>query len=139
MSKFVLKNALVNVNSVDLSNRASKVTIETQFDAVDVTSFGGTYKEIIQGLGDAKITVDFFQDFAAAEVDATLWPLSQSGGTFPITVRPTNAAKSATNPSYEMTAVLLSYNPIDGGVGDASTTSVEFQNSSQTGLQRVIV
>lgn len=139
MAKFVLKNALVSVNSVDLSNRSSKVTVETQFDPVDVTSFGGTYKEIIQGMGDAKITVSFFQDFAAAEVDATLWPLSQSGATFPITVRPTNSAKSATNPSYEMTAVLLSYNPIDGSVGDASTTDVEFQNSSQTGLSRVIV
>lgn len=139
MAKFVLKNAVVTVNSVDLSNHISSVTIETSFDDVDVTAFGGTYKEIIQGMGDATITLAFWQDFQAASVDATLWPLSQSGATFPVTVKPTNAGVSATNPRYDMTGVLLSYNPIDGAVGDASTTDVTIRNGAQTGLTRNIV
>lgn len=139
MAKFVLKNAVVTVNAVDISNHCSSVTIETTFDEVDVTSFGGTYREIVQGMGDATVTLSLFQDYAAASVDATLWPLSQSGSSFPVTVKPTNSAVSATNPRYDMTGVLLSYNPIDGGVGDASTTEVSIRNAAQTGLTRNIV
>lgn len=136
MAKFVLKNPVVTVNSVDLSNHISQATIETTFDEVDVTSFGSTYKEILQGMGDATITLSFFQDFAAGSVDATLWPLSQSGSSFPVTVKPTNAAVSSTNPRYDMTGVLLSYNPVDGAVGDASATDVSIRNAAQTGLTR---
>lgn len=139
MAKFVLKTPTVVVNGVDLSDHCSHCTIETTFDDVDVTSFGATYKSIIQGLGDAKITLSMFQDFAAGSVDATLWPLSQSGNTFLVSVKPTNAAVGALNPRYDMTGVLLSYNPIDGDVGAASTTDVEIPNASATGLTRNIV
>lgn len=136
MAKFVLKNAVVVINGVDLSNRVSSVTIETEFDAQDATAMGGNYREIVQGMGDATMTFEVFQDFAAGNVDATLFPLSQSGATFLVQVKPTNGAISATNPEYQMTGVLLSYSPIDGAVGDLSTTSVEIQNASQTGLVR---
>lgn len=139
MAKFSLKSPLITINSVDLTNRCSEVTVETEFEDLDATCFGSVYKEHVQGLGDAKMTFKFFQDFAAAEVDATLWPLSQSGATFPITVRPTSAAKSATNPSYEMTGILLGYSPIAGKVGDMSTTDVSIPNGAAAGLQRVIV
>jgi hypothetical protein len=138
MAKFVLKDAFITVDAVDLSDHCSSVTIETTFDEVDVTGFGGTYKEIIQGMGDATITLNIFQDFAAASVDATLWPLSQSGETFVVVVRPTSAAVSATNPQYNMTGVLLNYNPLAGGVGEASATDVSIRNSSQTGLTRTV-
>lgn len=136
MAKFVLKSATVTVNSVDLSDHISQVTIETQHDDVDVTAFGSTYREILQGLGDATITLDFFQDFAASKVDATLWTLADQGTTFPVTVKPTSASVSSTNPRFDMTGVLLSYSPIAGAVGAASTTSVSIRNASQTGLTR---
>jgi hypothetical protein len=139
MAKFVLKNPVVTVNGVDLSNHISQATIETSFDEVDVTSFGSTYKEILQGVGDATITLSLFQDFAAGSVDATLWPLSQSGSSFPVTVKPTNAAVGATNPRFDMTGVLLNYNPVDGSMGDASSTEVTIRNASSTGLTRNIV
>lgn len=136
MAKFVIKNPVVTVNGVDLSDHCSHCTIETTFDDVEVTGFGATYRSILQGLGDATITVTMQQDFAAGSVDATLWPLSQSGSTFPVTVKPFNSAVGATNPRFDMTAVLLSYNPLDGDAGDASTTDVEFRNAAQTGLTR---
>lgn len=136
MGKFVLKNPVVTVNSVDLTNHCSHATVHTEFDDVDMTVFGDTYKEHAQGMGDATITLTMFQDFAAGSVDATLWPLSQSGAPFPVTIKPTSAAVSATNPRYDMTGILLSYDPIDGDVGDASTTDVEIPNGGSTGLTR---
>lgn len=138
MAKFVLKNPIITIDGVNLSDHISSVTIETTFDEVDVTAFGSNYKEILQGLGDATITCAVFQDFAAGSVDATLWPLSQSGASFPVTVKATNAAVSATNPLYSMTGVLLSYSPIAGAVGEASTTDVTIRNQAAVGLTRAI-
>lgn len=138
MAKFVLRDASITVDSVDLSDHASSVTIETSFDEADATGFGSVYRENLQGLGDATITVTFQQDFDAASVDATLWPLSQSGETFPVVVKPTSDVVGATNPSYTMTAVLTSYSPLAGSIGDVSTTDVSFRNAAQSGLVRAV-
>lgn len=136
MSKLILTNASVVVNSVDLSNHVQKVTVDTKSDTVDVTSMGDTAKEYLLGLGDATIAVTFFQDFAAAAVDATLQPLHASGSVFPVVVKPTSATASATNPAYNGTFILPEYVPIDGQVGAASMLSVTFQNASQAGISR---
>jgi len=124
------------VNGVDLSNRASSAEVNSEKDLVDVTAFGATSKQNMLGLGDGTMSIDFFQDFAAASVDATLYPIHSAGTEVVITVKPTNAAVSATNPLYTMTGVLPNFTPISGGVGEASTVSVEFQNSGDTGIVR---
>lgn len=139
MAKTVLRNASISVNGVDLSNHCSKVTISTEYDDVDLTSFGAVLKEHSKGLGDGMIEMDVFQDFAAGSVDATLWPISQATTTVPVVVKPDAGAVSATNPSYTMQGYLMNYSPLDGSVGDASTTSVSFQNGATTGIVRATV
>jgi hypothetical protein len=67
MAIFTLTDAMVIVNGVTLSDHANKVTVEDTRDPVDITAFGATSKAVTKGLGDASITVDFFQDFAAGE------------------------------------------------------------------------
>ena len=136
MAKTVLKTAVVTVNAVDISDHVSEVTIETTREEVDVTAFGAVNNEILAGLGDATITLQVFQDFAAGEVDATMFPLSTSDTPFEIRVKPTNAAVSATNPEYVMSSLMFSYSPIAGAVGEASTTELVFRNASQAGLTR---
>lgn len=134
MAIFTLTDALVIVNGVTLSDHANQVTVEDNRDSVDITAFGATSKAVTKGLGDAKITVKFFQDFAAGKVHATLQPLISSTTGVAIEVRPTSAARSATNPAALMTGLLMSYNFLDGSIGDASGISAEFVNSSQTGM-----
>lgn len=136
MAKFVLKNAVITVDGDDISDHVSSVTIETSRDEVDVTSFGASNKEILAGLGDATITMTVFQDFASNEIDQNLYVHSIEDSPFEVTVRPTNAAVSATNPEYSMMALLFNYNPIDGAVGEASTTELVFRNASSAGLVR---
>ncbi len=136
MAKFVIRNPVVTVNAVDLSNRASSVEVNSEKDLVDVTAFGANSKQNLLGLGDGTMSIDFFQDFAAASVDATLWPIHNGGTEVVITAKATNAAVSATNPLYTMTGVLPNYTPIAGGVGEASTISAEFSNSGDTGIVR---
>lgn len=137
MAKIVLKNALVEVAGVDLSDHFQSVTIEDAAEEIDFTGFSASgYREIGAGLKDVSITGAAFQDFDASEVDATLWPLYQSGGTFSVKVKAENVATSPTNPEYSITARLLQYSPIAGGVGEASTTDVTFRNAGTAGLVR---
>jgi len=131
---FTLTDAFVSVNGVTLSDHANKVTVEDTRDSVDITAFGATSKAITKGLGDAKITVTFFQDFAGGKTHATLQPLIGSTTGVTIEVRATSAGRSATNPAALMTGLLMNYNMLDGAVGDATQIDAEFQNSSQAGL-----
>lgn len=137
MAKFVLKNAVITIDGDDHSDHISEVTIETERDEVDVTAFGASNKEILAGLGDATITMQAFQDFASNKLNQNLWALSKSDTAFEVTVKPTNAATSATNPKFTMQALLFSYSPIAGAVGEASTTELTFRNAAQAGLVQI--
>jgi len=134
MAVSVLTNCMVLIGGTDLSDHASKVTITDTRDTVDITAFGATNKAVTKGLGDATIAIDFFQDFAAAKVHATLQPLIGSTSTTSVEIRPTNAARSTTNPAALMSGLLMDYNMLDGQVGDASKMTATFVNGSQTGM-----
>lgn len=138
MAKLILRDCYIAIDGTDLSNRASAVTIETPSDEVDVSSFGGGFHEIERGLRDATITITFFQDHAAASVDAVLGPLNESGDVFLVQVRPVKASPaSATNPERRMYGRLFNYSAIAGSVGEASTTDVTIRNASEEGVWRV--
>ena len=134
MAHFVLTDATVIINGVTLSDHAKSVTVEDTRDQVDLTAFGATNKTYGKGLGDGKFTIEFFQDFAAGEVHATLQPLISSTTPVTVEVRATSAARSATNPGIVMSALMFNYNPLSGSIGDASTFSAEFQNAAQGGI-----
>jgi hypothetical protein len=89
---------------------------------------------VTKGLGDAKITVQLFQDFAAGKTHATLQPLI--GSTTPVTieVRATSSARSATNPAALMSGLLMNYNMLSGGVGEATQINAQFVNAAQAGM-----
>lgn len=134
MAIFTLTDAFVQINGVTLSDHANQVTVEDTRESKDITAFGASSRAIQKGLGDAKITVRMFQDFASGKTHATLQPLI--GSTTPVTVevRATSAARSATNPAAVLSALLLNYNMLDGEVGEPSVITAEFQNASQTGM-----
>ena len=135
MAIFTMTDAHVIVNSVVLSDHANKVTVEDTRDSVDITAFGATSKAVQKGLGDAKITIDFFQDFAAGKVHATLQPLIGSTTPVAVEVRATSAIRSATNPAALLSgALLMNYGMLDGSVGEASTISAEFVNAASAGM-----
>lgn len=123
-------NALVLIGAVDLSSAVRGVHIEDSRNPVDVSAMGTSYIAETKGLGTAAITIDFLQDFTAGRVHATLQPLVGSTTPTTVEVRPTNAARSATNPAHYMaSALLFTYNPLDGTIGDAAEFSAEFRNA----------
>ena len=134
MAIFTLTDAYVVVNGVTLSDHANKVTVNDTRDEVDITAFGATAKAITKGLGDASISIDFLQDFAAGKVHATLQPLIASTTPVTVEVRPTSAARSATNPAAVMSGLLMGYTFLDGSVGEVTKITAEFKNGSQAGI-----
>jgi hypothetical protein len=124
--KQILRDCSIVVNGVNFSSATSSVEINASKDDIDTTSFDGSGRERKHGLQDNSIVVNFQQNFDAASVDATLWPLWNAETEFTVTVKPTTAATSATNPAYSGTCILLEYSPLNGSVGELSETSVTF-------------
>lgn len=135
MAKLVLRNCVITVNGVDFSDHCSSVEVNLKKKAIDTTNFSGGGAEAVAGLKSDAFVVTFQQDFAAAEVDATLYPLYNNETEFTVTVKPTNAAVSATNPLYSATCILLEYMPLSGKVGELSDTKVTFP-TQRSGISR---
>lgn len=124
MAQLVLKDADITVNGVVLSNRANSVELNYEVESVEVTAFGGN-RSFIGGLQNNTITVEFMQDFVAANVEATIFPLVGQQTT--VTVRASSAATSATNPLYTVSGTFLSsHTPVSGTVGELAMTSLTF-------------
>jgi hypothetical protein len=126
MAKQILRDCDIVVNAVNFSDHVSSVEINASKDDIDTTSFDGSGRERKAGLQDNSFVINFQQDFAASEVDATLWPLWNGETEFTVTIKPTTAAVSTTNPSYSGTCILLEYSPLNGSTGELSETSVTF-------------
>jgi hypothetical protein len=122
MAKIVLTDAKVTINSVVLSDHISSVTIDTKDDIVETTAFGSSAKTRVAGLVDNNVTFDFMQDYAAANVEATIYPLIGTATT--IVVQPTSAVVSTTNPTYTFSAIVSEWQPLKGGIGQLATASV---------------
>ena len=124
MSKIVLTDAKVTINSVILSDHINNITIETKEDIVETTAFGvsGAAKTRVAGLADNSVSIDFHQDFASANVEATIYPLI--GQTTTIVVQPASTAVSTTNPTYTFSALVSDWTPLKGGIGQLATASV---------------
>ena len=120
MAKLILRDAYLVVNAVNLSAFVESVTINSSREDVEATSMGAQGVQRLPGLRDESIEVTFRQDYAAAQVDATLWPLYDGGTLFAVEVRPTSAAVGAGNPKWTGNCYLNEYTPVDGSVGDVA-------------------
>ena len=136
MAKLVLTGAQVLVNAVDISNHVQSVDIEVARDEVDVTSMGDVNKEIVLGLGDVTMTVTVFNDYAVGNIDSQMFALNATNTPFTVEIRPTTGARSTSNPGYTMSALMPSYHPIQGSIGDAVTSELVYRNAAQAGLAR---
>ena len=125
MAVLVLTDASITVNSVGLSDHANSVTLNYEIDSVETTAFGSTGHKFAGGLQNNSLDIEFMQDFAAANVEATIYPLV--GTTTTVVIKPTSSAVSATNPSYTLTGTFLAaHTPVAAAVGELAMTSLSF-------------
>ena len=129
MAIFLQNNVGVKINSVDLSDHITSVTLTQNFDELEVTALGDTAHKFAKGLEASTLTLDFLNDFAAANVQATLQ--SAYGTTVTAVLIPVKGtAVSATNPLYTVSLLINNLTPLNGAVGDISSSSMTFTCNS---------
>ncbi len=124
MAKQVATNVVVKVGGVDLSSFVSNVSLSSSADAIETTSFSSAgARERVSGLKDNSVTIDFMQDYAAAAVEATVYPLIGSTAVA-FEILPNGTAVSSTNPKYTGSLIVTDWTPVAGAVGELLTASV---------------
>ena len=129
MAIFLQNNVGVKINSVDLSDHVTSVTLTQNFDELEVTALGDTAHKFAKGLEASTLTLDFLNDFAVSNVQATLQ--AAYGTTVTAVLLPVKGtAVSATNPLYTVSIIINNLTPLNGAVGDISNSSMTFTCNS---------
>jgi len=119
---FLNNGVSVTVNSVDLSDHVTAVTINRTFDELEVTAMGDSGHKFVKGLEASSVTIDFLNDTATGEVLQTLQ--AAWGTSVTVVIKQTSGAVSATNPSYTMSCLINNTTDVNGSVADIGTQSV---------------
>ena len=130
MAVFLNNTVGVKVNSVDLSDHVTSVTLNRNFDELEVTAMGDGGHKYVKGLEASSITIEFLNDTATSNVLATLqaaW--GQNVTVNLVQTKGTTTTISATNPLYTMTCLVNNTTDINGAVGDIGTQSVTWNVS----------
>ena len=128
MAVFLNNGVGVKVNSVDLSDHVNNITLNRNFDELEVTAMGDSGHKMIKGLEASSLTLDFLNDTASASVLATLQAAWGTNVTV-VLLQNKGTAVSATNPLYTMTCLINGTTDINGATGDLSTQSVTWNVS----------
>jgi len=128
MAVFLSNLTGVKVNSVDLSDHVTSVTLNRSFDELEVTAMGDAGHKYVKGLEASSVTIEFLNDTATASVLATLQAAWGTNVTV-VLLQSKGTAVSATNPLYTMTCLINNTTDINGAVGDLSTQSTTFNVS----------
>lgn len=118
---------------VDLTDHVTSITINRQFDELDVTAMGATGHAFIAGLESSTISIDFLNDDANGQVMQILNTLVGNVAPFKIVQTATaigaltsTATISATNPLYSGSVLVNKLTPIAGKIGDVAVQSLTF-------------
>jgi len=128
MAVFLNNGVGVKVNSVDLSDHVNNVSLNRNFDQLEVTAMGDSGHRFIKGLEASSITLDFLNDTATGSVLQTLQAAWGTNVTV-VLLQNKGTAVSATNPLYTMTCLINGTTDINGATGDLAMQSLTFDVS----------
>ncbi len=126
-----LSNPVLTINSVDLTDMCTAATLTYLVEALEDTAFGTNSRTYTAGLVNNEVTLTMYASFAATETYATLQPLVGTKTT--ITLKPSSAVDSATNPKFVLTGCYLESLPvINASLGELSTYDLTFMGGALT-------
>jgi hypothetical protein len=105
-----LSNAVVTINSVDMTGECSSANLTRTFDALESTNMSNTARTFVGGLENSSLVVDLYNSYAASQTYATLKSLVGTAVT--VKIKPTSAATSATNPEHTLTGAFMGTLPL---------------------------
>ena len=129
MAVFLNNQVGVKINTVDLSDHVKSITLNRQFDELEVTAMGDSSHRFVKGLESSTLTFSFLNDDAAASVLATLQAAWGTSVAFSL-LQTKGTAVSATNPLYTGTILVNKTTDINGATGDISTQDITFTINS---------
>lgn len=131
MAVFMNNGVGVKVNSVDLSDHVNNITLNRNFDSLEVTAMGDSGHRFVKGLEASSITLSFLNDTTTASVLQTLQAAWGTNVTV-VLLQNKGTAVSATNPLYTMTVLVNGTTDINGATGDLSMQDVTWDVSGTT-------
>jgi Flp pilus assembly protein TadG len=129
MAVFLNNKVGVKVNSVDLSDHVTSVSLNRNFDEIEISAMGDSAHKFTKGLEASSVTIDFLNDTAAASVLATLQAAWGTTVTV-VLLQDKGSAVSATNPLYTMSVLVNGTQDINGSVADIGVQSVTWNCNS---------
>jgi hypothetical protein len=129
MAVFLNNKVGVKINTVDLSDLVTAVTINRTFDELEVTAMGDTAHKFVKGLEASTVTIDFLNDTATSKTLATLQAAWGTTVTC-VFLQDKGTIVSATNPLYTVSLLVNNTTDINGAVGDIGTQSITFTANS---------
>jgi hypothetical protein len=129
MAVFLNNKVGVKINTVDLSDHVTAVTLNRTFDELEVTAMGDSAHKFVKGLEAASVTIDFLNDTAAASVLPTLQAAYGTTVTI-VLLQEKGTAVSATNPLYTFSVLVNSLTDVNGSVADIGMQSLTFNANS---------
>ena len=129
MAVFLNNKVGVKINTVDLSDHVTSITLNRTFDELEVTAMGDTAHKFVKGLEASTVTIDFLNDTAAGETLATLQAAWGTTVTC-VFLQQKGTAVSATNPLYTVSLLVNNTTDINGSVADIGVQSITFTANS---------
>ena len=124
MAIFMGNKVAVIVGTSTISSFVSTVSLNREVEAVTITAMNDTVQNMIGGIEVSSISMEIFNDFAAASVNSLFE--DAIGSKLQIKLIPVTGTVSATNPSYSMSCLITQWTPIAGSTDSAALASVTF-------------
>jgi hypothetical protein len=121
MAIFVLTDANVTINTQNLSNLVTSVTVNYERDAIEVTSMSATGHVFTGGLQNNSVTLDIQNDESANKTMEVLFAAVGSGANSLIIKNTTTGATFTCSNMYLQTST-----PVAGSIGELAMQSVTF-------------
>ena len=130
MAIFMGNKVAVIVGTSTISSFVSTVSLNREVEAVTITSMNDTVQNLIGGVEVSNVSLELFNDFAAASVNSLFE--DAIGSKLGIKLIPVTGTVTASNPSYSMSCLITQWTPISGSTDGAATASVTFPVTALT-------
>ena len=124
-----LNAASVKIGAVDITDHVTSATLTQSADELEITALGDSSRKYVAGLQTGTLDLEFLNDFAAANVCATLQSAIYTTVTAKLVPGP-GTTISATNPLYTVSILINNLTPIAGAAGEMSSSSLSFTCNS---------
>ena len=124
-----LNAASVKIGAVDITDHVTSATLTQSADELEITALGDSSRKYVAGLQTGTLDLEFLNDFAAANVCATLQTALYTTVVAKLVPGP-GTTISATNPLYTVSILINNLTPIAGAAGEMSSSSLSFTCNS---------